>query len=570
MSCAFKERSTEELLQRHLRASPMRSPGSPKTNRAPSLRVLRHLYSSRLAGISLQRRHRLRWPALSESSNSAAAAAITASAADNLLLLHQVGRAALLYGQKWRRVAGWSCSEVDAELRHAWRRQRAAPHLPARPSVAEGASPLSADAGIDDSISSPSDVESSLLSNRSRCDKTAGFCRWSGNWEAAFLIRVEEMVYIHCHGDGGGGSLVFVARDGTQQPPLHFPPGGSSGSSCDNLLQFLTSLETGLATQRLAGPAALDPVRSSGVALTDNRRAVERACLGGLSVRRLLEARRPPTVATRTGDDAADYVFRIVLRGGGFSFESAADFELGTTAGLAAREPDATLAPRATKSPAPQPEQRQASIQQLCQQHAQADSVQSLQRLAQPNAPRQDGAAVPGGLLDGRLGVGRADDFPAGLTAGDLGASCPGGDLPRHLLGRLPAGDEEEGVAPDARFHPWDSTETERRSLDQAAQARFENLLSEWGPVDVIVRENDKEQVINARDILRKKLEAVEAAAAASAKSKVKKQQQNLRPQNRRLPDPPPRHRRPSSYEESPVAVSAVTDDPENQLGADA
>uniref|UniRef100_A0A1I8IB65 Rab-GAP TBC domain-containing protein n=1 Tax=Macrostomum lignano TaxID=282301 RepID=A0A1I8IB65_9PLAT len=119
-------------------------------------------------------------------------------------------------------------------------------------------------------------------------------------------------------------------------------------------------------------------------------------------------------------------------------------------------------------------------------------------------------------------------------------------------------------------FHPWDSTETERRSLDQAAQARFENLLSEWGPVDVIVRENDKEQVINARDILRKKLEAVEAAAAASAKSKVKKQQQNLRPQNRRLPDPPPPPPPPSSYEESPVAVSAVTDDPENQLGADA
>lgn len=78
-------------------------------------------------------------------------------------------------------------------------------------------------------------------------------------------IRLEEIVYLHCHQQGtltallsvqtycvtdlnahcvhfsvnSGGTVVLVSQDGIQKPPLHFPKGG-------HLLQFLTCLETGL------------------------------------------------------------------------------------------------------------------------------------------------------------------------------------------------------------------------------------------------------------------------------------------------------------------------------------
>lgn len=40
-------------------------------------------------------------------------------------------------------------------------------------------------------------------------------------------------------GNDSGGTIVLVAQDGVQQPPIHFPQGG-------HLLAFLTCLENGL------------------------------------------------------------------------------------------------------------------------------------------------------------------------------------------------------------------------------------------------------------------------------------------------------------------------------------
>ncbi|XP_068190626.1 small G protein signaling modulator 1 [Antennarius striatus] len=59
-------------------------------------------------------------------------------------------------------------------------------------------------------------------------------------WDYAMTIRLEEIVYLHCHQQvNSGGTVVLVSQDGIQRPPLHFPKGG-------HLLQFLTCLETGL------------------------------------------------------------------------------------------------------------------------------------------------------------------------------------------------------------------------------------------------------------------------------------------------------------------------------------
>lgn len=44
---------------------------------------------------------------------------------------------------------------------------------------------------------------------------------------------------MHFIGNDNGGTIVLVAQDGVQQPPIHFPQGG-------HLLAFLTCLENGL------------------------------------------------------------------------------------------------------------------------------------------------------------------------------------------------------------------------------------------------------------------------------------------------------------------------------------
>jgi len=51
-------------------------------------------------------------------------------------------------------------------------------------------------------------------------------------------VIVLTVLYIHI-GNDNGGTIVLVAQDGVQQPPIHFPQGG-------HLLAFLTCLENGL------------------------------------------------------------------------------------------------------------------------------------------------------------------------------------------------------------------------------------------------------------------------------------------------------------------------------------
>uniref|UniRef100_A0A1I8FDR7 BHLH domain-containing protein n=1 Tax=Macrostomum lignano TaxID=282301 RepID=A0A1I8FDR7_9PLAT len=544
MSCAFKERSTEELLQRHLRASPMRSPGSPKTNRAPSLRPARWDLSTTSSSSALA--------ALSESSNSAAAAAaITASAADNLLLpatrsagplccTAKMASCRRLWAIAWRprtrlSVAALhsdrSCSEWMPNSVMLGGGSGGTPP-PSPSSVAEGASPLSADAGIDDSISSPSDVESSLLSNRSRwrqdgrilqmvrsCSTGSINIQQFRQLEAAFLIRVEEMGVHSLPRRRRRGSLVFVARDGTQQPPLHFPRGRQQRVAAAITCAAVPEAGTGLARQRLAGPAALDAScgrrgRPDGT----NRKRKSKEPVWGACQRLSVRSASRSASAAHSGDEngmmrrTMCVPHRAYASGGSRSSRPPPIRTWGLLSwpgsvsvllcSLQCSQPKHNqegarrdfLALRATKSPAPQPaSSAQASISSCCSSMRRQILSRAFNGWLSQMRHARTRCAVPGG--------------PAGWSPW-------GRQVWPLMLG----------------FHPWDSTETERRSLDRRPRPSFENLLSEWGPVDVIVRENDKEQKL------------LKPLAAASAKSKVKKQQQNLRPQNREAagPAPPP------------------------------
>uniref|UniRef100_A0A8C5FS28 Small G protein signaling modulator 1-like n=1 Tax=Gadus morhua TaxID=8049 RepID=A0A8C5FS28_GADMO len=113
-------------------------------------------------------------------------------------------------------------------------------------------------------------------------------------WDFAMTIRLEEIVYLHCHQQvDSGGTVVLVSQDGIQRPPFHFPKGG-------HLLQFLTCLETGLLPH-----GQLDPP------LWSQR--------GKGKVFPKLRKRSPPgscdSVSDKEEEEATDYVFRLLLPG---------------------------------------------------------------------------------------------------------------------------------------------------------------------------------------------------------------------------------------------------------------
>ncbi|XP_066465888.1 small G protein signaling modulator 1 isoform X2 [Tiliqua scincoides] len=113
-------------------------------------------------------------------------------------------------------------------------------------------------------------------------------------WDYAMTIRLEEIVYLHCHQQvDSGGTVVLVSQDGIQRPPLRFPKGG-------HLLQFLSCLENGLLPH-----GQLDPP------LWSQR--------GKGKVFPKLKKRSPQGSAESTSDkeddEATDYVFRILYPG---------------------------------------------------------------------------------------------------------------------------------------------------------------------------------------------------------------------------------------------------------------
>uniref|UniRef100_A0A8C8JP66 Small G protein signaling modulator 1a n=1 Tax=Oncorhynchus tshawytscha TaxID=74940 RepID=A0A8C8JP66_ONCTS len=110
-------------------------------------------------------------------------------------------------------------------------------------------------------------------------------------WDYAMTIRLEEIVYLHCHQQGSGGTVVLVSQDGIQRPPLRFPRGG-------HLLQFLSCLENGLLPHGQLDPP-LWSQRGKGKVFPKLRNK----CSQGSS----------DSVSDKEEDEATDYVFRILF-----------------------------------------------------------------------------------------------------------------------------------------------------------------------------------------------------------------------------------------------------------------
>ncbi|KAM9793987.1 small G protein signaling modulator 1-like [Syngnathus typhle] len=113
-------------------------------------------------------------------------------------------------------------------------------------------------------------------------------------WDFAMTIRLEEIVYLHCHQQvNSGGTLVLVSQDGIQRPPLHFPKGG-------HLLQFLTCLETGLLPHGQLDPPLWNQRGKGKVFPKLRRRSPHSSC---------------DSVSDKEDEEATDYVFRILFPG---------------------------------------------------------------------------------------------------------------------------------------------------------------------------------------------------------------------------------------------------------------
>ncbi|XP_058633482.1 small G protein signaling modulator 1 isoform X3 [Onychostoma macrolepis] len=117
-------------------------------------------------------------------------------------------------------------------------------------------------------------------------------CGLSVYWDYAMTIRLEEIVYLHCHQQVDcGGTVVLVSQDGIQRPPLRFPRGG-------HLLQFLSCLENGLLPH-----GQLDPPLWSQRGKGKIFPKLKKRCPQGSS----------DSVSDKEEEEATDYVFRIVF-----------------------------------------------------------------------------------------------------------------------------------------------------------------------------------------------------------------------------------------------------------------
>ncbi|KAK7164193.1 hypothetical protein R3I94_002802 [Phoxinus phoxinus] len=111
-------------------------------------------------------------------------------------------------------------------------------------------------------------------------------------WDYAMTIRLEEIVYLHCHQQVDcGGTVVLVSQDGIQRPPIRFPRGG-------HLLQFLSCLENGLLPHGQLDPP-LWSQRGKGKVFPK----LKNRCPQGSS----------GSVSDKEEEEATDYVFRIIF-----------------------------------------------------------------------------------------------------------------------------------------------------------------------------------------------------------------------------------------------------------------
>ncbi|XP_029025246.1 small G protein signaling modulator 1 isoform X2 [Betta splendens] len=304
-------------------------------------------------------------------------------------------------------------------------------------------------------------------------------------WDYAMTIRLEEIVYLHCHQQvNSGGTVVLVSQDGIQRPPLHFPKGG-------HLLQFLTCLETGLLPHGQLDPPLWNQRGKGKVFPKLRRRSPHGSC---------------DSVSDKEDDEATDYVFRILFPGNQMEFMALELMDQGVNLW--------------------QPTPRKSSCSS-CSQNGSSDG--SL-----PNGCNQERAplkllcdtmkyqiisrAFYGWLAYCRHLSTVRTHLSALVNTSIVDPDVPGDaraglsvEVWDRILKDSAAYEEQEiyrlvyfgGVAPSLRKEVWPfllghyqftTTETSRREIDEQMQIVYEQTMKEWQGCEAIVQEREREK----------------------------------------------------------------------------
>ncbi|XP_048037309.1 small G protein signaling modulator 1 [Megalobrama amblycephala] len=302
-------------------------------------------------------------------------------------------------------------------------------------------------------------------------------------WDFAMTIRLEEIVYLHCHQQvDSGGTVVLVSQDGIQRPPFRFPKGG-------HLLQFLTCLETGLLPHGQLDPPLWSQRGKGKVFPKLRKRSPHGSC---------------ESFSDKDEDEATDYVFRIIYPG---SHEFVAPELIDQSVNLW------------------QPTPRKSSCSS-CSQNGSSDGL--------PNGCNHDRAPLKllcetmkhqiiSRAFYGWLAYCRHLSTVRTHLSALVNATIVEPDIPYDARGGLSAEvwkmflqdstayDEEEllrlvyygGVDPSLRKEVWPfllghyqftMSLNERKEVDEQIRACYEQTMSEWLGCEAIVRQREKEQ----------------------------------------------------------------------------
>ncbi|KAK6306665.1 hypothetical protein J4Q44_G00235900 [Coregonus suidteri] len=304
-------------------------------------------------------------------------------------------------------------------------------------------------------------------------------------WDYAMTIRLEEIVYLHCHQQvDSGGTVVLVSQDGIQRPPLHFPRGG-------HLLQFLSCLENGLLPHGQLDPP-LWSQRGKGKVFPKLRNK----CLQGSS----------DSVSDKEEDEATDYVFRILFPNSQSEFVAPELMDQGANMWQPTpRKSSCSSCTQVSFSHGGPPNgcnHERAPLKLLCDQMKNQIISRAfygwLAYCRQLSTVRTHLSALVNHTIV-------APDVPSdaftGLTA----------EVWQRFLQDCTAYKEQEllrlvyfgGVEPSLRKEVWPfllghyqfgMSESDREEVDEQVRACYEQTMSEWLGCEAIVRQREKEQ----------------------------------------------------------------------------
>ncbi|KAF5286575.1 hypothetical protein FQA39_LY16258 [Lamprigera yunnana] len=301
-------------------------------------------------------------------------------------------------------------------------------------------------------------------------------------WDYAIQVRLDEIVYVHCHQDvETGGTVILVGQDGVQRPPILFPRGG-------HMLAFLNCLETGLLPR-----GRLDPPLWSQQTCAKNKR------------------KRPLPSLVENEDEPKDFVFRIVDSSNHKEILKRHDLmnrNYVTTKVRAQLGSSSTSSESSTKSLSIDQNGMTDVPSNICIR-AVCDSMkrQIISRafygwLAYCRHLSTVRTHLSG-LVHGNIVSG--DDAQNGLTQEKWHELFVDGTL--HQPDEVYRLTYFGGVAHDLRKEVWPyllghykfgSTQEQREELSDQTRQAYETTMSEWLAVEAIVRQRDKETQANA------------------------------------------------------------------------